>query len=89
MTRDRMATRSHTPESGGTSEQPHAAVAALEYALCVNGKPCARPRVDGSPATDRCRASMRSPALDCVSSMGSRAFGRAWGNGVGGRASGT
>ncbi|EEE59673.1 hypothetical protein OsJ_12077 [Oryza sativa Japonica Group] len=24
-------------------------MAALEYALCVNGKPCARPRVDGEP----------------------------------------
>uniref|UniRef100_A0A0E0A9A0 Uncharacterized protein n=1 Tax=Oryza glumipatula TaxID=40148 RepID=A0A0E0A9A0_9ORYZ len=35
--------------SAGTSEQPHAAVAALEYAPCVNGKPCARPRVDGEP----------------------------------------
>uniref|UniRef100_I1PEB7 Uncharacterized protein n=1 Tax=Oryza glaberrima TaxID=4538 RepID=I1PEB7_ORYGL len=50
MTQDRIATRSHTPESGGTLKQPYAAVAVLEYALCVNGKPCARPRVNGEPS---------------------------------------
>uniref|UniRef100_A0A0E0HQS6 Uncharacterized protein n=1 Tax=Oryza nivara TaxID=4536 RepID=A0A0E0HQS6_ORYNI len=43
----------------------------------------------GSPVTDRRRASMGSPALDRVSSMGSRAFGRAWGIGAAGRVSGT